>query len=516
MEFRQILYTMSAVTCSLSGEVCDEPVVSKKSGHVFEKRVITKFIETSGKCPVTEEPLGADDLLDLQVTNKAVKPRPASATSIPSLLQLFQNEWDALMLESYKLKQHVEAVRQELSHALYQHDAAYRVIARLTQERDKALAELADTRKNMATALASSRATQQQQGDAMDVDPAAQGITEAMVKRINELSERLSKARKKRFKRGRSQPLQSKDTLEAYEQTQSLTLHSPSDPGILCMSVNPQDERVIVTGGADSTVLLMNTETKKQVCAPLKSHKKKVLSVKHHPTSSIILSGSADKTVKIWTVQDDKWVVGRSLTTHKGSVTGISIHPLQDYFLTCGDDGAWCFHDMQGRTYMQVDAPKNLPLTCLQWHPDGVIIATGGQDDRVRIWDVKSRTKEIAATFEGHKGGISAIEFSENGYYLATSDNNGVVKLWDLRKLKNFEELTVGSKAVKGLKFDQSGHYLAAGGGQGIVKIYETKKWTEIKTFSNHSKNVTGLEWSSQADFLASVSKDRTLKIYGN
>ena len=67
-----------------------------------------------------------------------VKPKPVAASSIPGLLVSLQNEWDSMMLETFTLKKHLQAVRQELSQALYQHEAACRVIARLTKERDEA------------------------------------------------------------------------------------------------------------------------------------------------------------------------------------------------------------------------------------------------------------------------------------------------------------------------------------------------------------------------------------------
>jgi pre-mRNA-processing factor 19 len=41
-------------------------VVSKNSGHLFEKRLIEKYIAAEGKCPVTKEDLTVDDLMELQ------------------------------------------------------------------------------------------------------------------------------------------------------------------------------------------------------------------------------------------------------------------------------------------------------------------------------------------------------------------------------------------------------------------------------------------------------------------
>lgn len=56
----------------------------------------------------------------MNAVNKVVRPRPLTATSIPGMLTLFQNEWDELMLETYALKQSLAATRQELAQALYE------------------------------------------------------------------------------------------------------------------------------------------------------------------------------------------------------------------------------------------------------------------------------------------------------------------------------------------------------------------------------------------------------------
>lgn len=57
---------MSVTTCALSGNPLEEAVVSTKTGHVFEKRVIEKHIENTGQCPITGADLEKSDLVPLK------------------------------------------------------------------------------------------------------------------------------------------------------------------------------------------------------------------------------------------------------------------------------------------------------------------------------------------------------------------------------------------------------------------------------------------------------------------
>lgn len=143
-------------------------------GNVFEKRLIEAYIADHGSDPVNGEELSVDDLVELK-NARAVRPRPPTLTSIPALLSTFQNEWDALALESYTLKQQLSQTRQELSTALYDFEGALRVIAKLTQERDEARDALSKVTVQGGAADSN--------GDAMQVD--GQELPETVVERID-------------------------------------------------------------------------------------------------------------------------------------------------------------------------------------------------------------------------------------------------------------------------------------------------------------------------------------------
>uniref|UniRef100_A0A0C9S5X1 Pre-mRNA-processing factor 19 n=1 Tax=Wollemia nobilis TaxID=56998 RepID=A0A0C9S5X1_9CONI len=514
--------------CAISGVTPEEPVVSKRSGLLFEKRLIEKHIAEYGICPITGESLSADDLVPIK-TSKAVKPRPLHAASIPGMLGLFQNEWDAVMLSNYALEQQLSTARQELSHALYQHDAACRVIARLKKERDEARALLlqADRQIPMApstvpasgvTAISNGkRAAEADENLAPPAKKQKQGITPEIIKELTDCNAMLSSQRKKRQV---SPTLASVEALERYTQLSSHPLHKTNKPGILSADIHPS-KGLIATGGADANAVVFDPSAG-QILSTLSGHSKRVTSVKFVARDDVLLTGSADKTVRIWQGNEDgSYDCRHILKDHIAEVNAVTIHATNNYFVTASMDKTWCFYELSsGLCLQQVsDASVEDGYTSAAFHPDGLILGTGTAESLVRIWDVK--TQANVAKFPGHSGPVTDISFSENGYFLATAGYDGV-KLWDLRKLKNFRSFAPydSNTPTNTVQFDHSGSYLALGGSD--IRVYQVasvkQEWNSIKTFPDLSGTgkIMSVRFGPDANYLAVGTGDRNLRIFGS
>merc|ERR1712194_343437 len=131
----------------------------------------------------------------------------------------------------------------------------------------------------------------------------------------------------------------------------------------------------------------------------------------------------------------------------------------------------------------------------------------------IQVWDIKDQV--TVATLTGHEGEVTALSFSENGYYLASASKDGTVKIWDLRKPLNIQTLQVGEEAVNAVRFDQTGQYLTFGAKGVHVYNWETKaSVTRTVELDDHDASVMGVCMGSHAKSLATVSMDQTLRLY--
>ncbi|XP_060179085.1 pre-mRNA-processing factor 19-like [Lycium barbarum] len=512
------------MNCSISGEVPEDPVVSKKSGLLFEKRLIERHISDYGKCPVTGEPLTTDDIIPVK-TGKIVKPRPVQAASIPGMLGMFQIEWDGLMLSNFALEQQLHTARQELSHALYQHDAACRVIARLKKERDEARGLLAQAERQIpmaattavdTAALSNGKRAAGDEEMGPDGKKIRPGISQTVIETLTDCNAALSQQRKKRQIPATLAPV---DAVERYTQLNSYPLHKTNKPGVLSLDIHYAKD-IIATGGVDSNAVVFDRPSG-QIISTLSGHSKRVTSVKFAAEGEIVVSGSTDKTVRVW--QDSKngsYDCRYVLKDHTAEVQAVTVHATDNYFVTASLDSTWCFYDLAtGLCLTQVaDASDSEGYTSAAFHPDGLILGTGTSGSLVKIWDVKSQAN--VAKFDGHVGSVTAISFSENGYFLATAAQDGV-KLWDLRKLKNFRTFSPYDEntPTQSVEFDHSGSYLALGGSD--IRVYQVAsvkaEWNHIKTFPDLSGTgkATCLKFGPDASYIAVGSMDRNLRIFG-
>ncbi|KAL5967423.1 Pre-mRNA-processing factor 19 [Taenia solium] len=514
-----------SLCCSLSNEVPEEPVLSPRSGHIFERRLIEKYLAETGCDPINQQPLSPEELIEVK-TSPLVRPKPPYATSIPAILKTLQDEWDAVMLHSFTLRQQLQTARQELSHALYQHDAACRVISRLMKEVTAAREALATLKPHTGIGAAAQPAVQAQDvSEAPAADSAnlqeEVGLSEQVITRLQERAAQLTEERKKKGKTMPEGLARSRDISE-YKQIASLVgMHSPSIPGILCLDASKTTPERIITGGNDKNAVIFNTQAS-QVVSILRGHTKKVTRVVYHHSEQLAFTASPDCTVRVWGVEQAQ--CASIIRAHAGPVTGLSLHAIGDYLLSSSADGQWALSDLRrGQVLVRVTVEKSgslQGLTCAQFHPDGQILATGTVDGEVKIWDIRERRN--AANFTHGMGAnqpLTAVSFSENGYYLATGGADGQIKLWDLRKLKNFRTLTPEMERtnsvyeINDLEFDQSGCYLAVAGSD--VRVYLCKQWDELATFTAHTSPATGVRFGPNAKSIISCSLDRSVKIYG-
>ena len=445
------------------------PVASKKSGAVYERRLIESYISENGTEPTTGEELTIEDLIDLK-TARTVKPRPPTLTSIPSLLGVFQEEWDALALQTFTLQQNLAQTRQELSTALYQHDAAVRVIARLTRERDEAREALSKISINGRAPATN--------GDAMQVDSA--GLSPAVLARVDETQARLQKTRRKR-------PVP--EDWPTADQIATYTPQPPSEelyPGGRFISVNATGNLALV-GGFDGVAGVYSIPQRRIVQA-LKGGGGAITAATWAGNQAVI--ATSEGRIRTFESQQEMAV----FEGHQGEVTGLALHPSGDILASCGADKGYALYDLATGTAITkifTDSGKHssrqvviyancaAALTCIHFHPDGHLLAAGGIDGNIRIYDVRSGSP--AATFAAN-GPVQDLCFSENGTWLAVVVRGSTsISVWDLRKSNEIKAIDTGS-AIESIAWDYTGQFLLAGGPSSLsVQQYSkaAKEWSE-------------------------------------
>ena len=124
------------------------------------------------------------------------------------------------------------------------------------------------------------------------------------------------------------------------------------------------------------------------------------------------------------------------------------------------------------------------PVLCVAYSYDGAMIATGGQDKTVRIWD--AQTGKLVETLAGHSGPVTALAFTPDRITLASGSwEDGSVRFWKLRDWSLIRTTAVPGGA-RALAYTGDSNRLVVGGGSQVAVLLDVVRGTKIADLDTH------------------------------
>lgn len=200
----------------------------------------------------------------------------------------------------------------------------------------------------------------------------------------------------------------------------------------------------------------------------------------------------------------------RALATHHWEVEGMAF----------SQDGRWLVSSSWDRKVRVMEFPSGNQVREFEnpskpygvaISPDSKIIASGGMDSTVTLWDRQSG-KQLHL-LSGHSGGISSVAFSPDGKYLASASADGSVRIWNVSTGQSPLALWEHVGGVLCAVYSSDGRIVASGGADRTVRLWDASTGKNYETLGAHS-SVWQVEFSADGNYLAAGYADGTINIW--
>lgn len=160
-------------------------------------------------------------------------------------------------------------------------------------------------------------------------------------------------------------------------------------------------------------------------------------------------------------------------------------------------------------TLLRTLKPHTSPVVTSTIDHTGTLVATGGADGIVKVWDI--RAGYTTHTLHGHSGVISALHFFEVSAELQTEDDSKSNKKRNKKKRKQSD---VDAQDAEEQEQGVAGFRLASGSEDGKIRIWNLQKRSCIAILDSHVSVVRGLDFDTKESVLVSGSRDKTLMLW--